>query len=388
MSVYKEIGVKRVVNASFALTRLGGSTLTSEALEAMEEANESFCNMWDLIKKCGETIAEATGAEAAWITPGAFSALVLSSAACIAGKDPEKMRQLPHTEEMKNEIIIQRNNRLLLYDRSMEVPGGKFVFIGDEVWGTTPEILENAFTDKTAAVHYAYVKEPPRGALPLETVIEISHNHGVPVIVDAAGMTYPTEYLSKFTDMGADLVCYGGKYVGGPNSTGFVTGRKDLVEAVAIHSFIGTEYGPEGKPGYYRSIGRGYKLDRQEVVALLTAFNQWMEMDHEEERIAPAWKMTHKIEEEIKDLPGLDDVRFTYIPKSGEGIDYHTLGLHLHFDDRTVEDVIDITEKLMEGDPEIWVRYKGNSKDFIINTLLLQPGEETLIIERFKEIFG
>ncbi|MFP3952039.1 MAG: aminotransferase class V-fold PLP-dependent enzyme [Candidatus Bathyarchaeia archaeon] len=370
------------------MTKLGGSRLSPDVLEAIEESNESFCNMWDLIKKCGEIIARITGAEAAWITPGAFSALVLSSAACIAGKDPEKMRQLPHTNDMNNEIIIQRNNRLLLYDRSMEVPGGKFVFIGDEIWGTTKEVLENAFNDKTAAVHYAYVKEPPRGALALETVLEISHDHGIPVIVDAAGMTYPTHYLTKFTDMGADLVCYGGKYLGGPNSTGFVTGRKDLVEAVAIHSFIGTEYGPKGKPGYYRSIGRGYKLDRQEVVALLKAFKHWMHMDHEEERLAPAWKRAHKIEEEIKDLPGLDDVRFTYIPKSGEGIEYHKLGLHLYFDDRTVDEVIDITESLKAGDPEIWVRYGGNGKDFIINTLLLQPGEEDLIVERFKEIFG
>ena len=135
MSIYSKYGVKRVVNAAFHLTRLGGSTLTPTVLAAMEEANKSYAYMWDLIKKGGEHIAEEINAPAAWITSGAFNALVLAAAACIAGKDPEAMRKLPHTEGMKNEIIIQRNARLLVYDRSMEVAGGKFVFVGDERWG-------------------------------------------------------------------------------------------------------------------------------------------------------------------------------------------------------------------------------------------------------------
>jgi len=137
MSIYGELGVKRVVNAAFALTRLGGSSLSKEVLYAMEEANKSYVSMWDLIKRAGEIIAEANGAEAAWVTPGAFSGLVSSAAACIAGKDPEKMRRLPDTAGMRNEIIIQRANRLYVYDRAMEVPGGRFVFVGDERWGCT-----------------------------------------------------------------------------------------------------------------------------------------------------------------------------------------------------------------------------------------------------------
>ncbi|MFB0558018.1 MAG: hypothetical protein ACETVY_02765, partial [Candidatus Bathyarchaeia archaeon] len=149
MSIYEKLGVKRVVNASFALTRLGGSYLSKEVIEAMEEANKSYVYMWDLIKRAGEIIAEANRAEAAWVTPGAFAALVSSASACIAGADPEKMRRLPDTTGMKNEIIIQRANRLLLYDRAMEVPGGKFVFVGDERWGCTPELMEAAITDKT-----------------------------------------------------------------------------------------------------------------------------------------------------------------------------------------------------------------------------------------------
>lgn len=156
MSIYSRYGVKRVVNAAFHLTRLGGSTLTPTVLEAMDEANKSYAYMWDLIEKGGEHIAEKINAPAAWITSGAFNALVLAAAACMVGDDPETMRKLPHTEGMKNEFIIQRSARLLVYDRSMEVAGGKFVFVGDENWGCTPEQIERAITDKTAGIHYAY----------------------------------------------------------------------------------------------------------------------------------------------------------------------------------------------------------------------------------------
>ena len=130
MSIYSRYGAKRVVNAAFHLTRLGGSTLTPKVLKAMEEANESYVYMWDLIEKGSKHIADRINAPAAWITSGAFNALVLAAAACMAGDDPEKMRRLPQTDGMKNEFIIQRSARLFVYDRSIEVSGGKFVFVG------------------------------------------------------------------------------------------------------------------------------------------------------------------------------------------------------------------------------------------------------------------
>ena len=387
MSIYSRYGVKRVVNAAFHLTRLGGSTITPKVLEAMEEANKSYAYMWDLIEKGGEHIAKKINAPAAWITSGAFNALVLAAAACIAGDDPEAMRKLPHTEGMKNEFIIQRSARLLVYDRSMEVAGGKFVFVGDENWGCTPEQIERAITDKTAGIHYAYPVMRRSAICPLEKVLEIGKKHGVPVIVDAAGMTYPKDVQEKFMEMGCDLVAVGGKYVGGPNSTGYIYGRKDLVDAIALHSFIGAEAGPKEQSGYYRSLGRGYKLDRQEVIGLLVAFDEWMEMDHDKERFQPAWEKVRNIEKGIKDLPGLKDARIQYYPKSGEGSGYHTVGLHVTLD-LDIEETNKLVKSMREGNPEVWVRNWGRSSDFIINTISLQPGDEEIIVQRFKEIFG
>lgn len=387
MSIYGELGVKRVVNAAFALTRLGGSSLSKEALEAIQEANKSYVSMWDLIKRTGEIIAEANGAEAAWVTPGAFSGLVSSAAACIAGKDPEKMRRLPDTAGMKNEIIIQRANRLYVYDRAMEVPGGRFVFVGDERWGCTPELMEAAINDRTAAIHHAITGTLRPGLVSIEDTVKIAHDHGVPVILDAAGMTYPLDGLRKFTEMGVDLACYGGKYVGGPNSTGWVQGRKDLIEALSLHTFIGAEAGPLEQGGFYRSIGRGYKLDRQEVVALVVAFRRWLKMDHEKERFEPAWEMARHIERGIRGLPGLKDATIGYVPPSGKGCRYHTLGLQLSFR-KSDEEVSNIVKSLREDDPEIWVRYWGQGTGFVINTLNLLPGDEDTIVERFKKIFS
>jgi len=388
MSIYGELGVKRVVNASFALTRLGGSTFTKEVLKAMEEANKSYAYLWDLIKKGGEIIAEGCGAEAGWITSGAFNALVLSAAACIAGRDPEKIRRLPDTSGMKNEVIIQRANRMLIYDRAMQVPGGRFVCAGDERWGCTPELLEAAITENTVAFHYVITGTPKPRVVSIEDTVKVAHKHDIPVILDCAGMTYPLDELTKYAKMGVDLACYGGKYVGGPNSTGFVVGRKDLVEAVALHSFIGHEAGPLEQGGFYRGIGRGYKLDRQEVVALLVAFKRWLVMDHEKERFEPAWKRTQYIERRIKKLPGLKGVEMTYVPESGEGSDYHKIGLNLDFKGRTEKEVQDIIQSLRVDDPEIWVRYGGFGNSFIINCLTLLPGEEKILVERFTKIFG
>src|SRR4030042_1677597 len=146
MSVYGRYGVKRVVNAAFHLTRLGGSTLSPAVLKAMEEANESYCNMWDLVEKGSAHIAKGVGAPAPLV--------IHAAGACMAGKDTDKMRRLPDSEGMRNEFIIQRNARLLVYDRSMEVAGGKFVFVGDEGGGAQKEHIENAINECTAGIHY------------------------------------------------------------------------------------------------------------------------------------------------------------------------------------------------------------------------------------------
>jgi len=391
MSSYKDLGVRRVVNGQFPITRLGGSVIPKPVLNAMEEATNNWCGIWELEDKVGKAIARICGAEAAHVTSGSFAALVLSAAACIAGKDPEKMRRLPDTSGMKNEIIIQRNLRGAhagepgMYDRAMEVPGGKFVEIGHEVWGARPEDLEAAFTEKTAAIHFMVPDYPDsrKDILSLEQVIEMGHRHGVPIIVDAAGQTYPIELLSKFTRMGADLVCFAAKYVQGANSAGWVCGKKELIETVSLHSFIGQEAGSyDPRPGFYRSIGRGYKLDRQEIVGTLAALQRWVAMDHQKERIDPALQKIENLKRSFSEIPG---VTFSPWPDTlVDGIGYHQLGVQLYFKNKNPDEVAEITRNLRDGDPSVWVYYHGG-KSIEINALYLAGGDEEIIAERIKE---
>jgi L-seryl-tRNA(Ser) seleniumtransferase len=371
MGVYEEIGVRRVINAAFPVTNLGGSTLSKETIDAALEANRGFVDMGDLCKKAGEIIAEITGGEAAYITTGAFCSLVLSAAACLAGKDPDKMRRLPDTTGMRNEVIVERTLRHP-FDRAMEVAGGKFVEVE-----STLEAMEAAITERTAAIHYLGLMDPvsvfdqPRPpAIPLEKVIDLGHRHGVPIIVDAAGQTYPTDRFRVFVRMGADLICYSGKYISAPNSTGFVCGRKDLVEAVAENSFVGPSVG---------WIGRGYKLDRQEVVALVVALQRWMKMDHEKERLQPARERRDWLMEALKAIP---DIKLTPQPYL-----YHTVMLDVTLEKKTPEETAELVKKLREGDPSIHIRgARGNT--LRINTLFLADGDEHVLAQRLKSLIA
>ena len=151
MGNYHTLGVRRIINCFETYTLLGGAILPEEVRQAMEEADKSYAWIWDLNERAGRKIAELTGADAAFVTPGAFAALAMSAAVCMVGRDPEKMRQLPDTNGMKNEFIIQRCLRDFQYDRSMTVAGGKLIEVGDEQSGCTSEQLEAAIGEKTAA---------------------------------------------------------------------------------------------------------------------------------------------------------------------------------------------------------------------------------------------
>ncbi|MEM2875386.1 MAG: aminotransferase class V-fold PLP-dependent enzyme, partial [Candidatus Bathyarchaeia archaeon] len=235
MGVYEELGVRRVVNASGNMTDLGGSLMDPETLEAMNDAAGSFVYMEELMEKAGEVIAEVTGAEKGLVTSGAAAALALAAAACMTGKDLSKVARLPDTTGMKNEIIIQRMHRNP-FDSCVRVSGAKFVEVGHN-HGTEPWELEAAINEKTAAIIY-FVFDPQPGVLPLEEVIKIGKKYGIPVIVDAAAEVPPVENLKKFIAMGADLVLFsGGKEIRGPNDSGILCGRSDLIEAAALNAF-------------------------------------------------------------------------------------------------------------------------------------------------------
>ena len=233
----------------------------------MAAANGSFVEMAELLRKSGDRIAELLGVETAYVTSGGAAALALSAAACMAGADMEKIQRLPDATAMKNEIVIQQKQRYA-FDHQYAIPGARLVEAGHGE-GCTEQQLEAAFGPDTAAVAYFRMQQDEQSTVSLEKVVEIAHGRNVPVINDAAWMIYPIEFF-RWNAQTPDLTCFGGKYLGAPHSTGFVCGRRDLIDAVAAQGFIDT-----------RGTGRGMKVDRQEIVGLIAALERWLAMDHQ-----------------------------------------------------------------------------------------------------------
>ena len=299
-TVFERLGVPPVINACGIYTDLGGSMLAPEVWEAMQEANQYFMSMPDLLDHTGARVAELMGAEAGRITPGASAAIALSVSACMTGHDGAKWEQLPSTEGMKNEVLMFRSQvPRYKYASCVHMPGCKVVKIGDEE-GIDPAAIAPAVTSNTACVmlpqHLTdWYTCPPKN---LESICEAAHALGLPVVVDAAYLNYPLDLFRSFTTAGADLVCFSAKYFYGPNAGGFVVGREDLMEAVSGLDFTRFE------SGVYRSFGRPFKMGRYEVVAVMLALENWLNEDHDTRWQSYA-KRVRIIHETVPEVEGL-----------------------------------------------------------------------------------
>ncbi|HJO82001.1 MAG TPA: hypothetical protein QF520_06325 [SAR202 cluster bacterium] len=371
-SIFEELNVRPVLNAQGNRTLLGGGTPSETVRALMDDSEEFYVNLGELMDSVGHRIADMLGVEAALVTSGCSAALAVGAAAIISGDDPANIERIPDTTGLRSEILIQRQLRVR-YDRCMTIPGGKLVEIGDED-GTTVDQLDAAIGPETAAIHYLAPGDRNAGALPIETVIEVGHAHDVPIIVDAAGQVYPTDLLSSYVKMGADLVAYGAKYFGAVNSSGMLTGRKDLVDIARTHSFIGFE------DSGLRSFGRPMKVDRQEVVAVYGALHEWLTMNHED-RFA-AYEI--RISSLRSDLAGIDGVKLSDYPSDGPAE-----GLFIEVDADVVgKTAAEVIEELRKGNPSIWVREHQDDNGLAVRMLTLKQDSEEIIARRLREIFS
>jgi L-seryl-tRNA(Ser) seleniumtransferase len=350
------------------VTLLGGSTLSPRVLEAMESANQSYVGMEELLDKSGQAIADMLGVENGCVTSGAYAALVMGIAGILTGGDPEKVARLPDTTGMKNEILIQKKTRYH-YDRCITTPGATIVEVGDEE-GATAAQLEAAVGPRTAGVLYFGRAAGTPGVLDLADVIAVARKTHIQVIVDAAGEIYPLERMLGIARSGADLVCYGAKYLGSGNSTGILCGKRDAVEAAKRNGFISYETRRN------RSIGRGYKLDRQEIIAATVALQEWLAMDHEERLHVQA----QRIETLMAGLAGLSHVR---AQKMWDQERSPWMRLRLTLDDGLGKSAQAIADELKAGDPAIWVRVQD--RDLYVEVQTLHDGEDRLVAERLRQ---
>ena len=378
--IYEEMGLTHVINAMGAVTLLGASSLSPRVMKAVKQANGRYVEMHKLLARAGEMIAEILGVEAAAMTTGTTGGLVLSTAACMCGTDTDKISRLPDTSEMKNEFLFQRPEHWL-FERAITQTGAKLVKVGDER-RCTPEQIEAAIGPSTAGIIFVASSRKARPTdemVPLEEVVRIGRKHSVSVIVDGAGQTFPVSKM-RWTVQAADLVCMGAKYIGGPNSAGYVCGRKDLIEAVDLQGFIG--FDELGQKGIHGGIGRAYKIDRSEVVAALVSLQEWVEMDHEA-RLAESERRLKLVESELKGIP---NVATSLVGSYETG----QFGLTITPDATALGKTAgDITVELAQGDPAIWVSWVRSRPDQLGVAApwgSLLEGEEHILAKRLRQV--
>jgi len=296
VDIVAEFGLRPIVNAVGTATRVGGQRMHPEVIAAMADAAGRHFAIDELQEIAGREIAAATGAEAGYVTSGASAGLMLGAAACIAGADPDRIDRLPDTIGMPNEIIVQRGHRNA-YDHALRTAGARIVEVGYQghpgAGRTHAWQIEAAIGPATVAIAHPVQHAP--GTVPLPEVAELAHRHGIAVIVDAAAGLPPKANLRRFIAEGADLVAYsGGKAIGGPQASGFLAGRADLIRSAALqHLDMDVDvrtwrYGSLVRDGSLRGvphhgIGRAAKVGKEGIVGLLAALRRYVARDEEAE---------------------------------------------------------------------------------------------------------
>ena len=365
--LYARLGVKTFINAYGTLTTLSGTLMWPEVSKAMEEASKQFVQIHDLQAQVGRRLAELTGAEAAFVTAGASAALCLATCAVTAGDDPMKIDRLPDLTGMKSEIIIQKAHRNS-YDHAFRMVGVTLVEV------ETADDIRRAINPKTAALAMVLSHNSLGHKVELEEMVALAHAAGLPLILDAAAETPPAENLRKFTEIGADLVAFsGGKNLRGPQCSGMLLGRKDLIQKAYANS------------APHNRFARIAKVGKEEIVGLLTAVELYLERDHAAER-----KEYHAmLDRAARRLAGVPTV-FTELITND---DYsHSPRLSVQWDEAKLGVTLDqMMERLINGEPAIvatdMTKYRPNWKRGIgIFPYNLRPGEEIIVADRVREI--
>ncbi len=369
-TIYEQLGVTPVINARGHNTVLGGSTPSPRVRQAMDEAERYYVEMKELLRRAGESIAQLVECEAAYVTPGAAAALALGAAACITGSDLQKMARLPHTQGMKNKILLQSRQHYH-YEHAPTIVGASLVEVGSAD-GTTADQLNAALTSDVAAVLYPAHLDGQPGSLSLDEVISLAHARGVPVLVDAAGRVYPLKLFTSFGHRGCDLVAFGAKYIGAPNSSGILAGRKELIDAVVPQGFIGFETMADG-----HSFGRPMKLDRQEIIAVVVALQEWFALDHDA-RLAAQERRLAVVADAVTGAPG---VTATVLKQDGPAPRVLRIALQSGV---ARHDSASLIRALMSEAPAIAVGTDGEA--VLVNVSTVWEGDEEVVAERLARL--
>ena len=359
---FTELGLRTFINAAGTYTALTGSMMPDEVSDAIKYASQSYVKLDDIQDRVGARIASLLQCEAATVTAGAASAMTLGTAGVLTGMDSDKAVQLPDVTGMKSEVILQRAHDVG-YVHAIRNCGVDIVYVESR------KELEDAINEKTAMLLFINASNYD-GEVRDKEFVRIGKKHGIPTFNDCAADVPPVENLWKYTKMGFDLVCFsGGKGIRGPQSAGLLLGRKELIDAARLSA------APRGN-----TVGRGMKVNKEEVLAMLVALEMYLEKDH-----AAEWKLWEKQIQFISDsalsVPGVETE--VHVPE----IANHVPSIRVRWDQNRVKTTpAEVREALRNGHPSI--ETVGGDESVDMTTWMMRPGEERIVAERLREILS
>lgn len=376
--VYTRLGIRPLINARGTWTYLSGSLLLPEVRKAMDDAAHHFVDIYELERAAGKRLAELAGTEFGMVTSGAAGAMAAATAACIAGADQNNVWQLPDTTGLKHEVVMLGGRSA--FDSAIRLAGGKLVLVRSN------DELASAINERTAMVYTTWLGDR------LEKALTITKKAGVPMLLDDAAGIPPIENLRTYAKMGIDLFCFsGGKGLQGPQCSGLLLGRKDLIDAALAN------YSPwEG------AVCRPMKVGKEEIIGVLAAVESWFKLDLN--KLNAEWeKRVRRIAKLVETVPGVTtEIK---IPEGGNRYptltvnwDEQAFGLTVEQCDQQLRDGEPRIEVLTSKNPSLVpVVNEGDGKSkksgprpnrLQIVSLTIQEGEDLLIGRRLREILG
>src|SRR5438552_971231 len=357
---FRELGVRPFINAAGTYTAMTASLMPPEVMEAITYASRHYVMLDELHDKVGERIATLLHCEGAMVTSGAASALTLGTAAVLTGTDTRKVVDLPALADMKSEVIIQKSHRFG-YDHAVRNCSVRLVEV------ETREELDRAVGSQTAMMLF-YNNNNKEGRIQDEEFAALGKKHGIPTLNDAAADVPPVQNLWKYTKMGFDLVAFsGGKGLRGPQSAGMLLGRKDLIAAARLNA-----------PPNGNTIGRGLKVNNEEMLGMLAAVERYLGADHAAERRTFDAR-AETVRGAVATLPG--DKADIFVPEVANHVPHVRITWDAAATRLTANDAV---TALRAGEPSIGTRSEGNA--LVIGVWMMQPGEEKIVARRLREV--
>jgi L-seryl-tRNA(Ser) seleniumtransferase len=363
-NVYEELGVTTVINGQGTMTVLGGSLMRPEVEAAMALASEHFCSIPELEVAAGKRIAEMLKLPADYtglVTSGAAAAMQSGLAGILTGDNEQFIQQLPDLTGMKSEVIIQRSHRNG-FDHQLRSTGAKLIEI------ETRDELRKAVNPKTAMMHFTNFANAA-GRIKVDEWVKLGKEYKIPCFNDAAADTPPVSHLWDYAHMGYDLIAFsGGKAIRGPQCAGLLIGRKELVTCALLNN-----------SPHEDTLGRSQKVGKEEIIGMIKALESYLKEDHEA-LTKEWWRRLDSISAEIAKVPGVST------SFSVPDIANHVPHLEIHWDPRRITlEPADAVKQLRGGKPSIVVA--SNESGLIMNSFMLQPGEEKIMGERLAHFF-